>query len=101
MTTRASLNRYAWTAGSFLTLLCGAETAMGQQEREMDVWKADPSDLSLAVTQVAPALAVEQVAPTDSALTSTEQRRTTDLDPTLGDWREWRSEKRLQAVKDT
>src|SRR5437588_1056783 len=101
MTTRASLNRYAWTAGSFLTLLCGAETALGQQEREMDVWKADPSDLSLAVTQVAPALAVEQVAPTDSALTSTEQGRTTDLDQSFGDWREWRLEERRQAFKDT
>src|SRR5436305_10428307 len=101
MTTRASLNRYAWTAGSFLTLLCGAETALGQQEREMYVWKADPSDLSLAVTQVAPALAVEQVAPTDSALTSTEQGRTTDLDQSFGDWREWRLEKRRQAFKDT
>src|SRR5438105_2755591 len=57
MTTRASLNRYAWAAGSLLTLLCGAGTVLGQQDREMDVWKADPSDLSLAVTQVAPALA--------------------------------------------
>src|SRR5436853_366217 len=101
MTTQASLNRYAWAAGSLLTLLCGAGTAVGQQEREMDVWKADPSDLSLAVTQVAPALAVEQVAPTDSALTSTEQGRTTDLDQSFGDWREWRLEERRQAFKDT
>src|SRR5213079_2632129 len=101
MTTRASLNRYAWAAGSLLTLLCGAGTVLGQHEREMDVWKAAPSDLSLAVTQVAPALAVEQVAPTDSALTSTEQGRTTDLDQSFGDWREWRLEERRQAFKDT
>ena len=42
-----------------------------------------------------------QVAPTDSALTSTEQGRTTDLDRVFGDWREWRLEKRRQAFKDT
>src|SRR5438045_9800904 len=101
MTTRASLNRYAWAAGSLLTLLCGAGTVLGQQEREMDVWKAAPSDLSVAVTQVAPTLAVEQVAPTDSALSSTEQGRTTDLDESFGDWREWRLEERRQAFKDT
>src|SRR5207248_3808353 len=101
MTTRAALNRYAWAAGSLLTLLCGGGTVLGQQEREMDVWKAAPSDLSLAVTQVAPALAVEQVAPTDSALTSTEEGRTTDLDQSFGDWREWRLEARRQAFKDT
>src|SRR5436853_7139504 len=92
MTTRASLNRYAWAAGSLLTLLCGAGTVLGQQEREMDVWKAAPSDLSVAVTQVAP---------TDSALSSTEQGRTTDLDESFGDWREWRLEERRQAFKDT
>src|SRR5438105_9413063 len=91
MTTRASLNRYAWAAGSLLTLLCGAGTVLGQQEREMDVWKAAPSDLSVAVTQVAP---------TDSALSSTEQGRTTDLDESFGDWREWRLEERRQALKD-
>src|SRR5213592_5260854 len=99
MTTQASLNRYAWAAGSLLTLLCGAETALGQQEREMDVWKADPSDLSLAVTQVAPALAVEQVAPTDSALTSVEQGQT-PLDEAF-EFRQWRLEKRRAALKDT
>src|SRR5438067_8334648 len=99
MTTRASLNRYAWAAGSLLTLLCGAGTVLGQQERETDVWKAAPSDLSLAVTQVTPALAVEQVAPTDSALTSTEQGATT-LDEAF-EFRQWRLEKRRQALKDT
>src|SRR5205823_7667923 len=99
MTTRASLNRYAWAAGSLLTLLCGAGTAVGQQEREMDVWKADPSDLSLAVTQIAPTLAVEQVAPTDSALTSVEEGHT-ELDESF-EFRQWRLEKRRQALKDT
>src|SRR6266513_2943615 len=101
MTTRASLNRYAWAAGSLLTLLCGAGTVLGQQEREVDVWDATRSDLSVAVTQVALILAVEQAAPTDSALSSTEQGRTTDLDQAFGDWREWRLEARRQAFKDT
>src|SRR5947207_15583869 len=101
MTKRASLNRYAWAAGSLLTLLCGAGTVLCQQDKNVDLWMATSSDLSLAVTQVAPALAVEQVAPTDSALTSTEQGRTTDLDQSFGDWREWRLEERRQAVKDT
>src|SRR5213596_2708854 len=101
MSIRTSLRDYAWTAVALLAVLSGTGTVLGQQERETDVWKAAPSDLSLAVTQVAPALAVEQVAPTDSALTSTEQGRTTDLDQSFGDWREWRLEERRQAFKDT
>src|SRR5437667_11129666 len=60
---------------------------------------AVPSDLSLAVTQVAPVLTVTQVEPTDSALTSVEQGQT-PLDQTF-DWRQWRLEKRRQALKDT
>src|SRR5213075_2884838 len=63
------------------------------------LWMAVPSDLSLAVTQVAPALAVEQVAPTDSALTSVEQGQT-PLDEAF-EFRQWRLEKRRQALKDT
>src|SRR5205814_6270814 len=101
MSIRTSLRDYACSAVALLALLSGVETTLGQQEREMDVWMATSSDLSLAVTQVAPVLAVEQVAPTDSALTSTEQGRTTDLDQSFGDWREWRLEKRRQAFKDT
>src|SRR5438094_3851057 len=101
MKRRNSLNIYRCIAVTLLAVFSGAGTALGQQEREMDVWKAAPSDLSLAVTQVAPALAVEQVAPTDRALTSTEQGRTTDLDQSFGDWREWRLEERRQAFKDT
>ena len=94
----SSLNRYPCIALALLPVLSGAETALGQQESEMDV---SPPVISLAITQVAPTLAVEQVAPTDSALTSTEQGRTTDLDQSFGDWREWRLEKRRQAFKDT
>ena len=36
-------------------------TALGQQEKEIDVWTATPSDLTLAVTQVPPVLTVTQV----------------------------------------
>src|SRR5256886_8230806 len=99
MKTRAFFGEYACAVAALFTVLSGAEIALGQQEREMDVWKADPSDLSLAVTQVAPALAVEQVAPTDSALTSTEQGQT-PLDESF-EFRQWRLEKRRQALKDT
>jgi hypothetical protein len=101
MKRRSSLNRYPCITVALLAILSGAETALGQQERDMDVWKAAPSDLSLVVTQVAPTLAVEQVAPEDSALTSVEQGRTTDLDQSFGDWREWRLEERRQALADT
>ena len=85
---------------TLLAVFSGAGTALGQQEPEMDVWKAAPSDLSLAVTQVAPILPVEQVAPTDSALTSTEQGRT-DLDQSFGDFRAWQLKERREALADT
>ena len=99
MSIRTSLRDYACTAVALLAVLSGTGTVLGQQEREIDLWKAAPSDLSLAVTQVAPALAVEQVAPTDSALTSTEQGQT-PLDESF-DFRQWRLEKRRQAFRDT
>src|SRR5438067_5880725 len=51
---------------------------------------AAPSDLTLAVTQVAP---------TDSALTSVEEGRT-PLDESF-EFRQWRLERRRQALKDT
>src|SRR4029450_12190250 len=92
MSIRISLRDCACTAVALLAVLSGTGTVLGQQE-------AAPSDLSLAVTQVAPALAVEQVAPTDSALTSTEQGQT-PLDEAF-DFRQWRLEKRRQALKDT
>src|SRR5437762_13389295 len=101
MKKRAFFGEYVCAVSILFTVLSEAETALGQQESEIDAWRAARSDLSLAVTQVAPALAVEQVAPTDSALTSTEQGRTTDLDQSFGDWREWRLEERRQALKDT
>jgi len=99
MSIRSSLRDYACTAVALLALLSGTGTVLGQQEREINVWKAAPSDLSLAVTQVPPVLTVTQVAPTDSALTSTEQGRT-PLDESF-DFRQFQLEKRRQALKDT
>src|SRR5207237_4699750 len=99
MSIRTSFRDSACTALALLTVLSGVETTLGQQEKEIDVWMAAPSELTLAVTQVPPVLTVEQVAPTDSALTSTEEGRT-DLDQSFGDWREWRLEERRQALKD-
>ncbi len=99
MTIRTSLRDYAYTAVALLVVLSGTGIALGQKENEIDVWRAAPSDLSLAVTQVPPVLTVTEVAPTDSALTSTEQGATT-LDESF-DFREWQLEKRRQALKDT
>jgi outer membrane porin, OprD family len=99
MSIRTSLRDYACAAVALLAVLSGTGTAIGQQEKEIDIWTAGPSDLTLAVTQVPPVLTVTQVAPEDSALTSTEQGATT-LDQAF-DWREWRLEKRRQALKDT
>src|SRR5205823_5153604 len=90
MSIRTSLRDYARTAVALLTVLSGVETTLGQQEKEIDVWMAAPSDLTLAVTQVEP---------TDSALTSTEQGQTPLVDSF--DFRQWRLEERRQALKDT
>src|SRR5438552_5251891 len=81
---------------ALMTVTSDAETDLGQQNKEI---MASPSDLTLAVTQVPPVLTVTQVAPTDSALTSTEQGRT-PLDESF-DFRQWRLETRRQALKDT
>jgi len=99
MSIRTSLRDAACTAVALLAVLSGTGTVLGQQEGEIGTWMAVPSDLSLAVTQVAPALAVEQVAPTDSALTSVEQGQT-PLDEAF-EFRQWRLEKRRAALKDT
>ena len=99
MSIRTSLRDFAYTAVALLTVLSGVETTLSQQEKEIDPWMATPSDLTLAVTQVPPVLTVTQVAPEDSALTSVEEGHT-ELDQTF-DWREWRLEKRRQALKDT
>ena len=99
MSLRTSFRDYACTAVALLTVLSGAETTLGQQEKEIDIWKATPPDFTLAVTQVPPVLTVTQVKPTDSALTSTEQGQTPLVDSF--DFREWQLEKRRQALKDT
>ena len=100
MSLRISLRDYACTAVALLGVLSSRSTAVSQQEKEIDVWTATPSDLTFALTQVPPVATVTQVAPTDSALTSTEQGAT-PLDESFIDYREWRLEKRRQALKDT
>src|SRR5881398_1739569 len=99
MSIRTSLRDYACTAVALLTVLSSTGTAFSQRENNIDVWMAAPSDLTLAVTQVAPDLTVTQVAPEDSALTSVEQGQTPLVDSF--DFRQWRLEKRRQALKDT
>lgn len=89
-----SLNRYLGIAAALLIVSSGAETVLAQRENKIDLWMSAPSDLSLA------AMTVEQVAPTDSALSSTEQGHTDDLDQSF-DFREWRLEKRRKALEDT
>src|SRR4029077_15829642 len=99
MSILTSLRDYACTTVALLAMLCGIGTAFGQQEKETDVWTTAPFDLTLAVTQAPPLGTVTQVAPEDSALTSTEQGRTPLVDSF--DLREWQLEKRRQALKDT
>src|SRR5438132_1782099 len=99
MKIRTSLGEYGRAAVVSLVIMSGADSAFGQQEKEIDVWMAAPSDLTLAVTQVPPVLTVTQVAPTDSALTSVEEGRT-PLDESF-EFRQWRLESRRQALKDT
>src|SRR6266513_71163 len=99
MSIRPSLRDYACTAVALLAVLSGRGTALSQQENNIDIWMAAPSDLTLAVTQVPPVLTVTQLAPTDSALTSTEQGHTT-LQESF-DFRQWQLERRRQALKDT
>ncbi len=90
MSIRSSVRDYAFALAALFTLLSGAEIVLGQQENEMVVWTAAPSDLNLAVTQVAPA---------DSALSSIEEGRTS-LDDWFG-WRQWQLKERREAFKDT
>ncbi|MGC1323547.1 MAG: OprD family outer membrane porin [Candidatus Udaeobacter sp.] len=99
MSIRTFLRYYLCTAVALLAVLSSTGTALGQQESETDMWMAAPLDLTLALTQAPPVLTVTEVAPTDSALTSTNQGAST-LDESF-DWREWRLEKRRQALKDT
>src|SRR5437868_6052155 len=99
MSIRTFLRNYGCTAVALLAVLSGRGTALSQQENNIDIWMAAPSDLTLAVTQVPPVLTVTQVAPTDSALTSTEQGHTT-LQESF-DFRQWQLERRRQALKDT
>src|SRR5947208_572095 len=96
MKIRTSLGEYGRATLALLVIMSGADFVLGQEDKNVDLWiAAAPSDLTLAP------MAVEQVPEPDPALTSTEQGRTTDLDQSFGDWREWRLEERRQAFKDT
>src|SRR5438874_13109558 len=99
MKIRTSLGEYGRAAVVSLVIMSAADSAFGQQEKEIDVWMAAPSDLTLAVTQVPPILTVTQVAPTDSALTSTDQCRPPVDEPF--EFRQWRVERRRHALKHT
>ena len=90
---KRAFRKYACAVSVLFIVLSGADTVPGQQEGEMDI--------PLTLTAPPVSLAVTQPAPDDSALTSTEQGRTTDLDQSFGDFREWQLEKRRQAFKDT
>src|SRR4051812_45024593 len=78
---------------AWLALLIGAGTIFGQQPSKTDLWLAAPTNLSLAMTQVAPA---------DSALTSVEEGQT-PLDESFGlpQGRLQRKRPLLDALKDT
>ena len=54
MSMRTSLRDYACTAVALLALLSGTGAVLGQQEEEVDIWMAAPSDLTFAVTEVPP-----------------------------------------------
>ncbi|MFL6500540.1 MAG: OprD family outer membrane porin, partial [Candidatus Udaeobacter sp.] len=84
---------------ALLTGLSGRSTALSQQDNNIDIWRAAPSDLTLAITQAPPVLTVSQVPTADSALTSTEQGHTM-LEESF-DYREWRLEARRKALEDT
>ncbi len=90
MRIRTSFGKEACLAVALFVVVSCAGTAFGQKESETNAGTATSSDLSLALTDVVPV---------DSALTSTEQGHT-DLDESF-DYRQWRLEKRQQALKDT
>jgi hypothetical protein len=99
VTIRTSFRDYACTAVALLALLSGRSSALSQQDNNIDIWMAGPSDFTLALTQAPPVLTVTQVPTADSALTSTEQGHTT-LEESF-DFREWRLETRRKALEDT
>ena len=99
MKKRTSLGEYGCAAVALLVIMSGSDLAFGQQQGEIDMWMAAPFDFTLALTQVTPDLTVTQVAQADSALTSVEQGQTPLHDSF--DFRQWRLEKRRQALKDT
>src|SRR4051794_19198009 len=104
VTIRSSLRYYACTAVALLTGLSGRSTALSQQDNNIDIWKAAPSDLTLAITQAPPVLTVSQVPTVDSALTSTEQGHTMleeSFDYREGDWKRDEKPWKIQSSSST
>ena len=99
MKKRASFSEYACAVSALFFVLSGAETALGQQEKEIDVWTAAPSDLTLAVTQVPP-VANGDAGRSHGQRANIYRARPTPLVDSF-DFRQWRLEKRRQALKDT
>jgi outer membrane porin, OprD family len=94
MKIRTSLGKCTGVALTILGLLSAVSAVLGQTEKQVDLWLAEPSDLILAP------VVVEQVPEPDSALSSTEQGHT-ELDQSFGDWNRWRLEKRRAAIEAT
>src|SRR5438105_4916318 len=98
MKRRGSLNRYPFIALALLAVLSGAETALGQQDKNVDLWMATLSDFSLATATRT--MTVQETPAPDPALTSVEQGKP-NLDQTFEEFNEWRLEKRRKALEDT
>src|SRR5712675_2407958 len=94
MKIRTSLGEYGRAAVALLVIMSGADTVLGQQDKNVDLWLVTPSDLSLATVTV-----TETPAP-DPALTSVEQGKP-NLDQAFEEFDKWRLEKRRAALKDT
>src|SRR3954465_10334988 len=94
MKIRTSVGECGRAAVALLIIMTGADTVLGQQDKNVDLWMARPSDLSLAL------LTVQQIPEPDPALTSVEQGKP-NLDQSFEEFNEWRLEKRRAALEDT
>src|SRR3954465_7795553 len=94
MKIRTSVGECGRAAVALLIIMTGADTVLGQQDKNVDLWMARPSDLSLAL------LTVQQIPEPDPALTSVEQGKP-NLDQAFDEFNDWRLEKRRAAFEDT
>src|SRR5437762_13384207 len=93
MKIQTSLGECGRAAVALLVIMSGADTVLGQQDKNVDLWMTRPSNLSLAVT-------VQETPASDTALTSVEQGKP-NLDQAFEEFNEWRLEKRRAALEDT